>query len=38
MMASTMVEPPAAADSPTLNKIKCSGAITIGYREASIHI
>jgi glutamate/aspartate transport system substrate-binding protein len=31
-----MVEPSAAADSPTLTKIKSSGAITIGYREASI--
>src|SRR5262245_56561376 len=28
--------PSAAADSPTLAKIKSSGAITIGYREASI--
>jgi glutamate/aspartate transport system substrate-binding protein len=28
--------PSAAADSPTLDKIKSSGAITIGYREASI--
>jgi glutamate/aspartate transport system substrate-binding protein len=28
--------PSAAADSPTLSKIKSSGAITIGYREASI--
>ena len=27
---------PAAADSPTLSRIKSSGAITIGYREASI--
>jgi glutamate/aspartate transport system substrate-binding protein len=31
-----MVEPSAAADSPTLTKIKSSGAITIGHREASI--
>ena len=31
-----MVEPSAAADSPTLTKIRSSGAITIGYREASI--
>ena len=31
-----MVAPAAAADSPTLTKIKSSGAITIGYREASI--
>jgi len=31
-----MVEPLAAADSPTLTKIKSSGAITIGHREASI--
>ena len=31
-----MVEPSAAADSPTLTKIKSSGAVTIGYREASI--
>jgi glutamate/aspartate transport system substrate-binding protein len=31
-----MVEPLAAADSPTLTKIKSSVAITIGYREASI--
>ncbi|HZR87367.1 MAG TPA: amino acid ABC transporter substrate-binding protein [Bradyrhizobium sp.] len=28
--------PSSAADSPTLAKIKSSGAITIGYREASI--
>lgn len=28
--------PAAAADSPTLDKIKSSGSITIGYREASI--
>ncbi|MCK1651956.1 amino acid ABC transporter substrate-binding protein [Bradyrhizobium sp. 149] len=28
--------PSTAADSPTLDKIKSSGAITIGYREASI--
>ncbi|WGD54723.1 amino acid ABC transporter substrate-binding protein [Bradyrhizobium sp. CB1650] len=28
--------PSVAADSPTLGKIKSSGAITIGYREASI--
>ena len=28
--------PSVAADSPTLDKIKSSGAITIGYREASI--
>ena len=28
--------PSAAADSPTLSKIKSSGAITIGHREASI--
>src|SRR5215471_3961205 len=28
--------PSMAADSPTLSKIKSSGAITIGYREASI--
>ncbi|GLR89521.1 amino acid ABC transporter substrate-binding protein [Bradyrhizobium iriomotense] len=31
-----MVEASAAADSPTLAKIKSSGAITIGHREASI--
>jgi glutamate/aspartate transport system substrate-binding protein len=31
-----IVEPSTAADSPTLTKIKSSGAITIGYREASI--
>jgi glutamate/aspartate transport system substrate-binding protein len=31
-----MVEPSTAADSPTLARIKSSGAITIGYREASI--
>jgi glutamate/aspartate transport system substrate-binding protein len=31
-----MVEPLAASDSPTLTKIKSGGAITIGYREASI--
>ena len=31
-----MVQPSAAADSPTLTRIKSSGAITIGYREASI--
>jgi glutamate/aspartate transport system substrate-binding protein len=31
-----MVGSSAAADSPTLTKIKSSGAITIGYREASI--
>jgi glutamate/aspartate transport system substrate-binding protein len=30
------VGPSAAADSPTLTRIKSSGAITIGYREASI--
>jgi glutamate/aspartate transport system substrate-binding protein len=32
----TMVEASAAADSSTLTKIKSSGVITIGYREASI--
>jgi glutamate/aspartate transport system substrate-binding protein len=31
-----MVNSSAAAESPTLSKIKSSGAITIGYREASI--
>lgn len=31
-----MVAPSAAADGPTLTKIKSSSAITIGYREASI--
>ena len=36
LAAGAMVEPAAAADSPTLTKIKSSGAITIGYREASI--
>ncbi|MBR0971007.1 MULTISPECIES: amino acid ABC transporter substrate-binding protein [Bradyrhizobium] len=30
------VQPSTAADSPTLAKIKSSGAVTIGYREASI--
>jgi glutamate/aspartate transport system substrate-binding protein len=30
------VQTSAAADSPTLSKIKSSGSITIGYREASI--
>ncbi len=36
LAAAAMVEPAVAADSPTLAKIKSSGAITIGYREASI--
>ncbi len=36
LAAGAIVEPAAAADSPTLTKIKSSGAITIGYREASI--
>jgi glutamate/aspartate transport system substrate-binding protein len=31
----TVIEPSAAADSPTLTKIKSGSAITIGYREAS---
>jgi glutamate/aspartate transport system substrate-binding protein len=36
LAASVAVPPSAAADSPTLSKIKSSGTITIGYREASI--
>lgn len=36
LLAICAVEPSTAADSPTLTKIKSSGAITIGYREASI--
>lgn len=36
LVAGAVVEPSAAADSPTLAKIKSSGAITIGYREASV--
>jgi glutamate/aspartate transport system substrate-binding protein len=36
MAAGAMIEPSAAAESPTLTKIKSSGAVTIGYREASI--
>jgi glutamate/aspartate transport system substrate-binding protein len=36
LVAGAAVEPSAAADSPTLTKIKSSGAITIGYREASV--
>lgn len=34
--AAIAASPSIAADSPTLDKIKSSGAITIGYREASI--
>lgn len=34
--ASAFAGPSIAADSPTLSKIKSSGTITIGYREASI--
>ncbi|WGR69550.1 MULTISPECIES: amino acid ABC transporter substrate-binding protein [unclassified Bradyrhizobium] len=36
MALAAMAGPSTAADSPTLSKIKSSGAITIGYREASI--
>ncbi|MGV7218564.1 amino acid ABC transporter substrate-binding protein [Bradyrhizobium sp. UFLA05-112] len=36
VIVTAMVEPSVAADSPTLTKIKSGGAITIGYREASI--
>ena len=34
--AGAFAGPSIAADSPTLSKLKSSGAITIGYREASI--
>jgi glutamate/aspartate transport system substrate-binding protein len=36
LVAAAIAAPSLAADSPTLAKIKSSGAITIGYREASI--
>ena len=36
LVVAAIAAPSLAADGPTLAKIKASGAITIGYREASI--